>query len=30
MPDERRRAIPGCSLCIDCQREEELRGRNFV
>ncbi|MCX8578908.1 hypothetical protein J3U35_05585, partial [Gilliamella sp. B2717] len=19
-----------CSLCIDCQREEEIRGRNFV
>lgn len=30
IPDERRRAIPGCSLCIDCQREKEIRGRNFV
>lgn len=30
IPDERRLAMPGCCLCIDCQREEEIRGRNFV
>lgn len=23
IPEERRRAVPGCSTCIDCQRELE-------
>ena len=23
IPDERRRAVPGCSTCVDCQRDLE-------
>lgn len=27
IPQDRRRAVPGVRLCVDCKRVEELRGR---
>lgn len=28
IPEARRDAIPGVSLCVDCQHEDELRARH--
>ena len=25
--DERRKAYPGCTMCVDCQGEQELRNK---
>lgn len=27
IPEARRQAVPGCRLCIDCQREQEKHGK---
>jgi phage/conjugal plasmid C-4 type zinc finger protein, traR family len=27
IPEARRQAVPGCRLCIDCQREQEKYGK---
>lgn len=29
IPEERRKAIPGVSLCIECKRAEELKSQRF-
>jgi len=26
IPDSRRLAVPGCNMCIDCQKNSERRG----
>ncbi|HEY8037141.1 MAG TPA: TraR/DksA C4-type zinc finger protein [Methylobacter sp.] len=29
IPDDRREAVPGVELCVDCKRAEELKERNL-
>jgi len=28
IPESRRSAIPGCTLCVDCQREKDIEDEN--
>lgn len=30
IPEARRAAIPGCSLCVYCQQEAEKKGKHYV
>lgn len=28
LPEARRKAYPGCTMCVDCQGEQELRNKH--
>lgn len=28
LPEDRRKAYPGCTMCVDCQGEQELRNKH--